>query len=310
MSKLALMFPGQGSQYAGMGRDLARRYPVVEATFEQADQALDFPLSRLCFEGPEEDLKLTENTQPAILTTETGFFRLLEEKGVRPDFVAGHSLGEYAGLVAARALPFAQAVSLVRRRGMYMQEAVPDGQGAMAAILGMDADSVESVCELAREGEVVSAANMNSPKQVVIAGHRTAVERAVPLAKKAGARRAIMLPVSAPFHCSLMLPAEERLSRDLDKIDFGDLDFPLISNVDASAVRKGETARRALKAQVSRPVLWHETIRLLLDSSVTTFVEVGPGRVLTGLVRSVDKSVTMLNVEDEESLDRSLSALL
>lgn len=310
MSKLALMFPGQGSQYAGMGRDLARRYPVVEATFEQADQALDFPLSRLCFEGPEEDLKLTENTQPAILTTETGFFRLLEEKGVRPDFVAGHSLGEYAGLVAARALPFAQAVSLVRRRGMYMQEAVPDGQGAMAAILGMDADSVESVCELAREGEVVSAANMNSPKQVVIAGHRTAVERAVPLAKKAGARRAIMLPVSAPFHCSLMLPAEERLSRDLDKIDFGDLDFPLISNVDASAVRKGETARRALKAQISRPVLWHETIRLLLDSSVTTFVEVGPGRVLTGLVRSVDKSVTMLNVEDEESLDRSLSALL
>ncbi len=305
-----MMFPGQGSQYAGMGRDLARRYPVVEATFEQADQALDFPLSRLCFEGPEEDLKLTENTQPAILTTETGFFRLLEEKGVRPDFVAGHSLGEYAGLVAARALPFAQAVSLVRRRGMYMQEAVPDGQGAMAAILGMDADSVESVCELAREGEVVSAANMNSPKQVVIAGHRTAVERAVPLAKKAGARRAIMLPVSAPFHCSLMLPAEERLSRDLDKIDFGDLDFPLISNVDASAVRKGETARRALKAQVSRPVLWHETIRLLLDSSVTTFVEVGPGRVLTGLVRSVDKSVTMLNVEDEESLDRSLSALL
>ena len=304
------MFPGQGSQYAGMGRDLARRYPVVEATFEQADQALDFPLSRLCFEGPEEDLKLTENTQPAILTTETGFFRLLEEKSVRPDFVAGHSLGEYAGLVAARALPFAQAVSLVRRRGMYMQEAVPDGQGAMAAILGMDADSVESVCELAREGEVVSAANMNSPKQVVIAGHRTAVERAVPLAKKAGARRAIMLPVSAPFHCSLMLPAEERLSRDLDKIDFGDLDFPLISNVDASAVRKGETARRALKAQVSRPVLWHETIRLLLDSSVTTFVEVGPGRVLTGLVRSVDKSVTMLNVEDEESLDRSLSALL
>lgn len=304
------MFPGQGSQYAGMGRDLARRYPVVEATFEQADQALDFPLSRLCFEGPEEDLKLTENTQPAILTTETGFFRLLEEKGVRPDFVAGHSLGEYAGLVAARALPFAQAVSLVRRRGMYMQEAVPDGQGAMAAILGMDADSVESVCELAREGEVVSAANMNSPKQVVIAGHRTAVERAVPLAKKAGARRAIMLPVSAPFHCSLMLPAEERLSRDLDKIDFGDLDFPLISNVDASAVRKGETARRALKAQVSRPVLWHETIRLLLDSSVMTFVEVGPGRVLTGLVRSVDKSVTMLNVEDEESLDRSLSALL
>ncbi len=305
-----MMFPGQGSQYAGMGRDLARRYPVVEATFEQADQALDFPLSRLCFEGPEEDLKLTENTQPAILTTETGFFRLLEEKGVRPDFVAGHSLGEYAGLVAARALPFAQAVSLVRRRGMYMQEAVPDGQGAMAAILGMDADSVESVCELAREGEVVSAANMNSPKQVVIAGHRTAVERAVPLAKKAGARRAIMLPVSAPFHCSLMLPAEERLSRDLDKIDFGDLDFPLISNVDASAVRKGETARRALKAQVSRPVLWHETIRLLLDSSVMTFVEVGPGRVLTGLVRSVDKSVTMLNVEDEESLDRSLSALL
>ncbi len=305
-----MMFPGQGSQYAGMGRDLARRYPVVEATFEQADQALDFPLSRLCFEGPEEDLKLTENTQPAILTTETGFFRLLEEKGVRPDFVAGHSLGEYAGLVAARALPFAQAVSLVRRRGMYMQEAVPDGQGAMAAILGMDADSVESVCELAREGEVVSAANMNSPKQVVIAGHRTAVERAVPLAKKAGARRAIMLPVSAPFHCSLMLPAEERLSRDLDKIDFGDLDFPLISNVDASAVRKGETARRALKAQISRPVLWHETIRLLLDSSVTTFVEVGPGRVLTGLVRSVDKSVTMLNVEDEESLDRSLSALL
>jgi [acyl-carrier-protein] S-malonyltransferase len=310
MSKTALMFPGQGSQYAGMGRDIAGRYPVARATFDEADETLDFPLSKLCFEGPEESLKLTENTQPAILTTETALFRVLREKGVRPDFVAGHSLGEYSGLVATGALGFAEAVALVRRRGQYMQEAVPVGQGAMAAILGMDAFTVESVCERAGEGEVVSAANLNSSKQVVIAGHRVAVERAVDLARKDGARRAIMLPVSAPFHCSLMLGAEERLGRDLDMIDFKDLDCPLISNVDASAVRTGESARRALKLQVSRPVRWHETIRLLLDSSVTTFVEVGPGKVLRGLVRSVDKSVTMLNVEDEESLDRSLASLL
>ena len=310
MSKVAFMFPGQGSQHAGMGTDIAGRYPVARATFDEADRALDYPLSRLCFEGPEQDLKLTENTQPAILTTETALFRVLEEKGVRPDFVAGHSLGEYSALVAAGSLPFAEAVSLVRRRGRYMQEAVPVGQGAMAAILGMDAEAVHSVCERASEDEVVSAANLNSPRQVVIAGHRSAVERSVSLAKEEGARRAIMLPVSAPFHCSLMLAAEERLSLDLDRMEFKDLNCPLISNVDASVVRKGEAARQALKLQVSRPVRWHETILLLLDSSVTTFVEVGPGKVLTGLVRSVDKSVTMLNVENEESLDRSLSSLL
>jgi len=308
--KVAFVFPGQGSQYAGMGREVSQKFPVARAAFDEANAALDFPISRLCFEGPEEDLKLTENTQPAILTTSTALFRVLDEKGVRPDFVAGHSLGEYSALVAAGALKLGDAARLVHRRGRYMQEAVPVGAGAMAALLGLETAAVASVCERAAQGQVVSPANLNSPGQVVIAGNREAVERSVALAKDAGAKRAILLQVSAPFHCALLKPAEERLSVDLDRCSIADLRFPLVTNVDAATVRTGAEARRALKRQVSRPVRWQESIRRLLDEGVRTFVEVGPGKVLLGLIRSIDKSVTMLNVEDEKSVEFALSALL
>lgn len=309
--KIAFVFPGQGSQYAGMGSAVAEKFPVARAAFDEADRALDFPISRLCFEGPEEDLKLTQNTQPAILTTSTALFRILEDKGVRPDYVAGHSLGEYSALVAAGALKLGEAAALVRRRGRYMQEAVPVGVGAMAALLGLDLPAVESVCERASEGlTVVSPANLNSPGQIVIAGNREAVERAVALAKDAGAKRAILLQVSAPFHCQLMMPAEERLSIDLERASISDLKCPLITNVDAEPIRNGAEARSALKRQVSRPVRWQQSVQRLLDEGVKTFVEVGPGKVLLGLIRSIDKSVTMLNVEDEKSVENTLSALL
>jgi [acyl-carrier-protein] S-malonyltransferase len=308
--KVAFVFPGQGSQYAGMGRDVSSKFAEARAAFDEADNALDFPISRLCFEGPEEELKLTENTQPAILTTSVALFRVLEAKGVRPDFVAGHSLGEYSALVAAGALRLADAAALVRRRGRYMQEAVPVGAGAMAALLGLDPQAVESVCERAAEGQVVSHANLNSPGQIVIAGNREAVERAVVLAKEAGAKRAILLQVSAPFHCALLKPAEERLSVDIDRSTVGDLRYPLVTNVDAGLIRTAAEARSALKRQVSRPVRWQESIQRLLDEGVRTFVEVGPGKVLLGLIRSIDKSVTMLNADDEKSVENVLSALL
>jgi [acyl-carrier-protein] S-malonyltransferase len=308
--KTAFVFPGQGSQSAGMGREAAQKFPVAHAAFGEADRALDFPISRLCFEGPEEELKLTENTQPAILTTSIALFHIFQDKGITPDFVAGHSLGEYSALVAAGALKLCDAAPLVRRRGRYMQEAVPVGVGAMAALLGLDLPAVQAVCEKAAEGQVVAPANLNSPGQIVIAGNREAVERAVNLAKDAGAKRAILLQVSAPFHCALMLPAERRLSADLDACAFSDLRFPLVTNVDAQIIRTGAEARSGLKRQVSRPVRWQETIQLLLDSGVTRFVEVGPGKVLLGLIRSIDKSVTMLNAEDEKSVENALSGLL
>lgn len=309
-TKTAFVFPGQGSQYPGMGREISEKYPAARAVFDEADAALDFPISRLCFEGPEEDLKLTENTQPAILTTSIALFRLFAEKGIRPDFVAGHSLGEYSALVAAGSLPLPEAVKLVRRRGRYMQEAVPVGVGAMAAILGLDLPAVQSVCEKAAEGQVVSPANLNSPGQIVIAGNREAVERAVTIAKQDGAKRAILLQVSAPFHCALMMPAEQRLAPDLDACAFADLRFPLVTNVDAQAIKAGADARSGVKRQVSRPVRWQETIERLLGEGVRAFVEIGPGKVLLGLIRSIDKSVTMLNAEDEKSMENALSALL
>ena len=293
-----------------MGREISYKCPSARAAFDEADAALGFPISRLCFEGPEEDLKLTENTQPAILTTSIALFRVLEERGIRPDFVAGHSLGEYSALVAAGSVKLGDAAALVRRRGRYMQEAVPVGVGAMAALLGLDLPAVQSVCEKAAEGQVVSPANLNSPGQIVVAGNREAVERAVAIAKDAGAKRAILLQVSAPFHCALMMPAEERLSADLEKSSFGDLRCPLVTNVDAQLIRTGVEARSALKRQVSRPVRWEETIQRLLDEGARTFVEVGPGKVLLGLIRSIDKSVTMLNAEDEKSVENVLSALL
>src|SRR5437667_4655955 len=237
LMKVAFVFPGQGSQYAGMGREISEKFPVARAAFDEANAALDFPISRLCFEGPEQDLKLTENTQPAILTTSVALYRVLEEKGIRPDFVAGHSLGEYSALVAAGALKAGEAAVLVRRRGRYMQESVPVGAGAMAALLGLDIQAVVTICERAAEGQVVSPANLNSPGQIVIAGNREAVERAIVLAKEAGAKRAILLQVSAPFHCALLKPAEDRLAVDLDRAPFGELRYPLATNVDAGLIR-------------------------------------------------------------------------
>ncbi len=309
MSKVAFIFPGQASQYAGMGKDLFEKYPAARRAFEEADDALGFQISRLCFDGPEEDLQLTANTQPAILTVSIAAYRVMEEHGLRPDMVAGHSLGEYSALVAVGALGLAAAVQVVRKRGEYMQEAVPVGEGAMAAILGLSIDTIYQICADARQGQVCSAANINSPAQVVIAGNRAAVERAVQLATTAGAKRAILLNVSAPFHCSLMEPAQDRLEHDLNKLEFDDLKYPLVTNVDAETITTGLAARTSLIRQVSAPVLWEESVRLMLERGVGTFVEVGPGRVLTGLVKQIDRSPKLLNVEDEKSLTTTLGAL-
>jgi [acyl-carrier-protein] S-malonyltransferase len=267
-------------------------------------------LSALCFAGPEEDLKLTENTQPAILTVSIAALRVLESKGIRPDCVAGHSLGEYSALVAARAMKLPDAVALVRRRGRYMQEAVPSGAGAMAALLGIEPAVVSSVCEQAAQGQVVSPANLNSPGQTVIAGHQEAVERAVNLAKEAGAKRAILLQVSAPFHCSLLKPAEDRLSPDIDACAIADPQCPVITNVDAQPVRAAAEVASALKRQVSRPVRWQESVQWMCGQGIGTFVEIGPGKVLSGLVRSIDKSARTFNVEDEKSLENAFDGLL
>ena len=309
MHNLAFLFPGQGSQYAGMGKALAEVFPVARAVFEEADRALRFALSRLCFEGPEDELKLTANTQPAILTVSVAAYRVLEEKGVRPAFVAGHSLGEYSALVAAGSLALADAVRVVRKRGTYMQDAVPAGEGAMVAILGLAADRLAEICRQAAQGQVVSPANLNSPGQIVISGHTTAVERAMEAAVAAGAKRAIRLPVSAPFHCSLLEPVARRLATDFESIRFADLRVPLVTNVDADLVTSGAAARDALLRQVPAPVRWEESMRKLIAQGCNTFVEVGPGRVLTGLLRQIDSSKTGLNIEDPESLERALARL-
>ena len=291
MGKLALLFPGQGSQFAGMGRSLAESYECARQVFAEADEALGFPLSRLCFEGPEEELKMTENTQPAILTVSAAAFAVLKEKGVQPDYVAGHSLGEYSALVAAGALRLADAVRLVRKRGRYMQEAVPAGVGAMAALVMLPEGKLEGVLADAAQGEVVTAANFNSPAQVVIAGHKGAVERAVELAKAAGARKAVMLPVSAPFHCPLMKPAQERLKADLDATEFRDLEIPLVNNWQAREIRTAAEAREGLYQQVPNPVRWEESMRYLAAQGVDRAIEAGPGKVLTGLLRAIDRDV-------------------
>jgi len=292
-----------------MGRDLAEKFPESKAVFDEADAALGFSLSRLCFEGSEEALKQTENTQPAILTVSTAAYRALEKQGITPDFVAGHSLGEYSALVAAGALDFSTAVKLVRGRGRYMQEAVPAGEGAMAAILGLSPADVAEVCKKAAETEVVSPANMNSPEQTVISGSAAAVKRAVEIASQSGAKRAVILPVSAPFHCAMMLAAQQRLESDLRVANFSNLKFPLITNVDAEAIRTGEEARDALIRQVTSPVRWLESVRDMIDNGVTVFVEVGPGRVLTGLLRQIDRSVRVFNVEDSATLQSTIEKL-
>src|SRR5215469_262332 len=289
--KTVFLFPGQGSQFAGMGKALAAEFPSAQRVFDEANQALGFDVARLCCEGPEEDLKLTANTQPALLTVSIAAFRVLEERGWQPDFVAGHSLGEYSALVAAGSLDFADAVRLVRKRGEYMQSAVPPGVGAMAALLKMPEDKLDEVLAQAAEGEVVSAANLNSPDQVVIAGHAGAVNRAIAAAKAAGVRRAVLLPVSAPFHCALMKPAQERLRADLEAAEFHDLAFPLINNWQAAEIRTSADAREGLYQQVPNPVRWVETIRYLASQGVARAVEVGAGTVLGGLLRNIDPAI-------------------
>jgi [acyl-carrier-protein] S-malonyltransferase len=309
MGKLAFLFPGQASQYPGMGRELAANHPAARSVFEEADKALGFSISDLCFNGTEEALKLTANTQPAILTVSVAAYRVLEENGVQPAYVAGHSLGEFSALVAAGGLEFSDAVRLVRHRGEYMQTAVPEGVGAMAAILGLAPAQVAGICRQAADGQVVAPANLNSPEQTVISGHAEAVKRAVELASAGGAKRAVMLPVSAPFHSSLMQPAAVRLEADLRNTEFHDLHLPLVNNVDAEEVTDGDEAREALIRQVTLPVRWEESIRELIDQGVNTFVEVGPGRVLTGLLRQIDRSIHVFNVEDEKSLRSTLEKL-
>ncbi|MEX2260611.1 MAG: ACP S-malonyltransferase [Bryobacteraceae bacterium] len=291
MGKIAFLFPGQGSQAPGMGKTLHDAYAPARQVFEEADATLGFPISKLCFEGPEDQLKLTENTQPALLTVSTAALAVLREQGVVPDYVAGHSLGEYSALVAAGSLSFGDALQLVRKRGRYMQEAVPPGAGAMAALLKLPEEKLEEVLAEAAQGEVVTAANLNSPDQIVIAGHRAAVERAMVLAKAAGAKRAVLLAVSAPFHCPLMKPAQERLAADLESIKFRDPDVPLVNNWQARIVRTGAEVRQGLLEQVPNPVRWLESIRLLTAEGVSDFVEVGAGGVLTGLLRTIDPNM-------------------
>ena len=309
MTRLAFLFPGQNSQYAGMGRDLHDKFAVARQTFEEADDALGFSISKLCFEGPEEQLKLTEYQQPAICTVSVAALRVLAEKGIAPALAAGHSLGEYAANVAAGSLKFADAVKTVRQRGRFMQDAVPAGQGAMAAVLGLSSDEAARACTdaAAETGRVVSAANFNSPEQTVISGDAAAVERAAQVCKDRGAKRVVMLQVSAPFHCALMQPAQDRLAELLRATEFAAPRVPVAVNVDAALVTDPAALRTALIRQVTGAVRWVESMRLLIALGPSAFVEVGPGKVLSGLMRQIDRAQTCVNVEDEAS---SQSAVL
>jgi [acyl-carrier-protein] S-malonyltransferase len=306
---IALLFPGQGSQAVGMGKELAEKYPIARQTFEEANDALGYKLSNLCFDGPEDELRLTEITQPAILTVSIAALRVVETRIPKPAYVAGHSLGEYSAHVASGTMTFPDAVRTVRNRGKYMQEAVPVGVGAMAAILGMDLEKVTAVCVDAAKGEVCEPANINSPEQIVISGNSAAVERAAKLADERGAKRAKILPVSAPFHCSLMKPAQDRLQSDLDSLRLQKPVYPVACNVEAAFVTDDLKARDTLVRQVTGSVKWEQSMRLLIAQGVQTFIEVGPGKVLSGLMRQIDRSKTCLNVADEASLAKALEQL-
>ena len=308
---IACVFPGQGAQKVGMGKDLAAAYPVCRATFAEADEALGEPLSTLCFEGPESQLLLTENTQPAILAASVAVYRLAREHGIDPGFAAGHSLGEYSAHVAAGTLSFADALRTVRRRGRYMQEAVPVGVGAMAAILGLDAAAVAGACEAASAelSAVVTPANLNAPGQVVIAGEAAAVARAGELAKARGAKRVIALAVSAPFHCPLMAPAQRRLEPELRALAARAPAFPVVANVDALPKTDAAAAVDALIRQVSAPVRWEDVVRRLIADGARTFVELGPGSVLSGLIRKIDPGVTVMSIENGPGLEKALGTL-
>jgi [acyl-carrier-protein] S-malonyltransferase len=301
---IAFLFPGQGSQYVGMGKELAAAYPVAKQTLDEADEALGLRLSRICWEGPEDQLKLTENTQPAILAVSVAAFRVLQEKGCGCQFAAGHSLGEYSAHVAAGTLEFADAVRTVRNRGRYMQEAVPPGEGAMAALLavGLDEAALNEICREAAAGEVVQPGNLNSPGQTVISGHKGAVERAVELARRRGVKRAVLLPVSAPFHCALMQPAQDRLAHDLRAIPFRHPRFPVVKNIDAEMVTAGDLAREALIRQVTGAVQWQKSMLTLISAGAGVFVEVGPGTVLCGLMRQIDRGKNCLPAGDQASI--------
>jgi [acyl-carrier-protein] S-malonyltransferase len=308
-SSIAFLFPGQGSQYAGMGKELAENFPAAKQVFEEADEALSFSISRLCFEGPEEDLQLTENTQPAILSASVAAFRAIQTQGLpAPAFVAGHSLGEYSALVAAGAMSLGDAVRTVRARGRYMQEAVPVGTGAMAAVIGGERDAIEQACREASGNQVCSVANINSPNQVVIAGNTEAVDRAMELLKGV-AKRVIKLNVSAPIHCALMKPAQDRLAFELEQLAFTEPTPSVITNVDAKITSAPGDLRDSLLRQVSAPVRWLESMELLFQHGVTTFVEVGPGKVLSGLMRQINRDVNCLNVEDSVSLEAARAKL-
>lgn len=302
MKPIALTFPGQGSQYVGMGRELFENFSVAREIFEEADDTLHFSVSGLCFKGPEEALKLTENTQPAVLTTSVVALKVLQaEKGVVPQFTAGHSLGEYSALVASEALAFSHAVKIVRLRGKFMQEAVPVGEGAMAAVLGMEREQVEKLCEEISSGEILTPANFNSPGQIVIAGHSKAVERAIERVKQEG-KKAVLLPVSAPFHSPLMKPAAERLEKALEEISVSDLKIPVVTNVEAEANTSKDRVKGLLVAQVSSPVRWEESMRKMIEKGVEQILEVGPGKVLSGLMKRIDNRVETKNIEDLKTL--------
>ena len=307
MTKTAFLFPGQGSQSVGMGKDLADHFPVARAVFEEADQALGFSISKLCFEGPEEELRKTFNTQPAILTVSVAALRVMQEAGLACDITAGHSLGEYSALVAAGVLEFADAVRLVNKRGQFMQEAVPLGEGAMAAVMGLDREKVVEICaEVEKEVGAVQAVNFNCPGQIVIAGKTTAVEKAAAALKAAGAKRAIMLPVSAPFHSTLLQPAAAKLAVELDKVPFHEPKLPVVANVTGKIANTSHEIKQLLVTQAANPVLWEDCVAAIAASGVMSSVEIGPGKVLTGFTKKIAPDIVTLNVEDVESLQKTL----